>query len=63
MTPDEQAESDRIAAAEWREYNAARARTGARLRALGLPGDDLNELAAAAATVLEQLRERGILLP
>lgn len=45
------------------EKLAAHASTLARLRALGLPGADMQELAASAATVLEQLRERGILLP
>lgn len=63
MTPDEQREYDRISAAEWAAYRAERAQTSARLRALGLPGETLQELAASAATVLEGLRERGILLP
>lgn len=40
---------------EWQAYR--------RLRALGLPGQTVAELATAAATVLEGLRERGILLP
>jgi hypothetical protein len=48
MTPDEQREYDHTAAAEWSAYQAAHANTCARLAALGLAGETLAELAAAA---------------
>ena len=59
MTPDEQREYDRTAAAEWSAYQAAHANVCARLAALGLDGDSLVELARAAADRLERLGALG----
>ena len=63
MTPDEQREYDRTAAEEWRVYRETRARTADRLRALGLEGDSLSELAAAAADRLERMGALGRIGP
>lgn len=59
MTPDEQREYDRVAAIEWSAYQAAHANTCARLRALGLAGENMGELAASAADRLERLGALG----
>lgn len=59
MTPDEQRAYDVDAAREWAAYQAERANTCSRLRALGLDGESLAELAEAAATRLERLGALG----
>ena len=63
MTPDEQREYDEREAAAWDEYVTRHARVSARLRALGLEGEDLSELAAAAADRLERLGALGRIGP
>lgn len=59
MTPDEQREYDAAEARAWDEYVTRHARVSSRLRALGLEGDSLVELASAAADRLERMGALG----